>query len=266
MMVGPFLARAYGPTPIGSAYLLVTALYAVAVWHTHRIDRAAGALGTERPPLPRLVAQLADGIRYMLSPSPVLILLLVVTAHCTLTMSYDALLPLLASQVLHGDGGTYSTLAADTGIGAIAGTLILAAVRPGRSRVGLLLIGALGSGLTPALLAVARSSLVAQLAAAGMGGTQALFMTLMLAVLLQIVPDELRGRAAGLYLMSNAGAMAIANLALGTIADAIGPSLPLLIPGLTFAALCAIGVVLWPSALRPVMRRPAPVPTAYPEA
>ncbi len=255
-IVGPFLAHTSSSTAlIGSAYLLVTVLYVAAVWHAYRIDAAAGAVETARPPLMRLVGQLAEGVRYMLGPSAVLVLLLVVTAHCTLTMSYDALLPLVAQQVLHGNGATYSDLAADTGIGAIVGTLALAALRPHHSRVGMLLVGALGSGLTPALLAVARAPLVAAVAAAGMGATQALFMTLMLAVLLDIVPDELRGRAAGLYLMANAGAMAIANLVLGTIAGTIGPTLPLLVPGLTFTALFALGVVLRPSALRRVGRQ-----------
>lgn len=266
-IVGPFLARTSSSTAlIGSAYMLVTALYAAAVWHAYRIDAAAGAIETARPPLMRLVGRLSEGIRFMLGPSAILVLLLVVTAHCTLTMSYDALLPLVAQQVLHGNGGTYSDLAADTGIGAIVGTLALAALRSDQSRVGMLLVGALGSGLTPALLAVAHTPLLAAVAAAGMGGTQALFMTLMLAVLLDIVPDELRGRAAGLYLMANAGAMAIANLVLGTVAGAIGPTLPLLVPGLTFTALFAIGAVLWPAALRRVGRQTIIPPQAVPEA
>lgn len=265
-LVGPFLAHTVSPTMIGSAYLVVTALYVVAIWHAYRIDATTGAPGTIRPPLTQLAGQLVEGFRYMLGPSAVLVLLLVVSVHCALTMSYDALLPLVAQQALHGNGDTYSTLAADTGIGAIVGTLALAAVRAGQNRVPMLLFGAIGSGLSPALLAVAHTPLVAGLAAGAMGGTQALFMVLMLAILLDIVPDDVRGRAAGLYLMSNTAMMAISNLLLGIVAGYIGPALPLLLPGLTFAALFVGGALIWPGALRQVNRRPVDTPMALTEA
>jgi hypothetical protein len=88
----------------------------------------------------------------------------------------------------------------------------------------------------------------------------------MLAVLLDLVPDDLRGRATGLYLMSNAGMMALANLALGVIAGYSGPTLPLLVPGLVFAALIAGGVLLWPDTLRLVNRGAVAAPGALPEA
>ncbi len=175
-------------------------------------------------------------------------------------MSYDALLPQVAEQMLHGNGATYSSLSADTGIGAIVGTLIIASLRAGKGRVGALLVSAIGSGLAPTLLAVAHTPLVAGIAAGAMGGTQAAFMVLMLAVLLDLVPDDLRGRASGFYLMANAGMMAVANLVLGVIASASGPALPLALPGLAFAALFATGTLIWPSALRSVGRQPGIMP------
>jgi MFS family permease len=264
-VVGPFLANTVSPTMIGGAYFVVTALYAVALWHAYRIDPATGASDARRPPLTHLASRLVEGFRYMLGPSAVLVLLLVVSAHCALTMSYDALLPLVAQQALHGSGDLYSTLAADTGIGAIVGTLALAAVRAGHSRVPLVLVGAIGSGLSPALLALAHTPLVAGLAAGAMGGTQALFMVLMLAILLDIVPDAVRGRAAGLYLMANTAMMALANLLLGLVAGYVGPALPLLLPGLAFVVLFVGGALIWPEALRQVNRRPADTPRALAE-
>jgi MFS family permease len=253
-LVGPFLAGTVSAPLIGRAYLMLTVLYGAAVWHAARVDRAAGVPETGRQPVAGMAGQLAGGLRYLLGSSAALVLLVVVTAHCALTMSYDALLPQIAQQVLHGNGATYSSLSADTGIGAIIGTLAIAALGPGQSRTGALLLTALGSGLTPALLAVAGTPLVAGLAAGAIGGTQAAFMVLMLAVLLDLVPDDLRGRASGLFLMANAGMMALANLVLGVIAADTGPALPLALPGLAFAALFAVGVVLWPDALHRVTR------------
>jgi MFS family permease len=119
-----------------------------------------------------------------------------------------------------------------------------------------LLLTALGSGLSPALLAVAGTPLVAGLAAWAIGGTQAAFIVLMLAVLLDLVPDDLRGHASGLFLMTNAGMMAVANLVLGVIAGYTSPTLPLALPGLAVAALFAVGALLWPDALQRVARPP----------
>jgi len=186
-LVGPFLADTLSATLIGRAYLVLAALYTAAIWHTFRIDRAAGVPASVRPPVARLGGQFVTGLRSMLGSSAALVLLLVVTAHCALTMSYDALLPQIAQQMLHGNGATYSSLSAATGIGAIAGTLTIASLHPGKGRVGALLVTALGSGLAPTLLAVAPTPLVASLAAGAMGGTQAAFMVLLLAVL-DLVP------------------------------------------------------------------------------
>jgi MFS family permease len=258
-VVGPFLAGSGSAVLIGEAYLAVTVLYAAAVWLVHRVDRVAGT-GETAPSIRHMAAHLVEGFRFMIGPSAALVLLLVVTAHCALTMSYDSLLPLVAQQILHGSGDTYSALAADTGIGSIVGTLSVAAVRGGRSRTIMLLVGGIGSGLAPALLAVATTPALAAFAAGAIGATQSLFMVLMLAILLDIVPDHVRGRAAGLYLMSNAGMMAVANLVLGEIAGGIGPALPLLVPGLTFAVLFAAGVLLRPTALRQINRQPVAVP------
>jgi hypothetical protein len=72
--------------------------------------------------------------------------------------------------------------------------------------------------------------------------------------------------ASGLYLMANAGMMALANLVLSTIAGSIGPALPLAVPGLAFAALFAIGALVWPDALRQVGRQSALGHDLLPEA
>jgi MFS family permease len=233
----------------GAAFLVIALLYVPAL-----------AFVLRTPPMPRgalasttLREQVAEGGRYLRAHGLLALLLGLLVLHCWLTMSYDSTLPLFAEANLGGSGATYSTLVAASGIGAIAGSLVLAGLRGATRRGPLLLASALGSGLSVATVGATGILPLAVLAMIGVGLTQAMFMTLTMTLVQEYVPDAIRGRVTGLFLMSAGGVMSFANLGHGYLADRAGAVLVLALPGLTFVVLVLV-VSLVHARLRRIYR------------
>ena len=194
--------------------------------------------------------QVAEGVRYIGSHSVLGLLLGVIVLHCLLTMSFDSTLPLFASQNLHGSGAIYSSMVSAMGLGSIAAALLLAGMRSDRWRGALLLIGGLGSGLATALMAISMNNLLALSAIFLVGVMTTWFMTLANTMMQEAVPDQLRGRVSGIYLMSASGVMSFGNLGAGYLAASFGSAPVLGLPALLFIVLL---IVI--SGVRPSLRR-----------
>jgi len=230
----------------GLAFLIIAALYLPALVFVLRVPRMPRAnLSTVG-----VGEQIREGGRYIRQRGIVALLLGVVVLHCSLTMAFDSTLPLFANQNLRGNGAIYSSLVASIGLGAIAATLFLAGVRSRALRGILLLVGAVASGIATVLMSLSGVWIFAALSMFIVGASQALFMTLAFALVQEAVPDALRGRVTGLFIMSAGGIMSFGNLANGYLAGRFGASPVLGIPGVVF-----IIAVLLISGLRPALRR-----------
>ncbi|MCH7787439.1 MAG: MFS transporter [Chloroflexi bacterium] len=84
------------------------------------------------------------------------------------------------------------------------------------------------------LLALSFNMPLALAAAAGMGASQAGFMTITHTMIQTIVPDGIRGRVAGIYSMHVGGMMASVNLINGGLADYINAPVLLAVGGVMF--------------------------------
>jgi MFS family permease len=244
--VGPaLLAPVLDLWGAGPAFLLIAALYLPALLFVRRT-----------PPMPRgdvaaatIVGLVREGGRFIQASPIVGLLLGLVILHCWLTMSFDSTLPLIAEDNLRGSGAIYSSLVAAVGIGAIAGSLVLAGLR-GRSRRGTLFLGGgIVSGFSTALMAASDVWLIAIVAMIAAGFSQAMFMTLSTTLVQEVTPDALRGRVTGIFLMSAGGIMSFGNLGNGYLADRLGAMWVLAIPALAF-----VGLLLLVSATRPALR------------
>ncbi len=229
----------------GAAFLLIAILYFPAVFWTR-----------QAPPMPRgpltgasFGAQAGEAIGYIRERGMVALLLGLVVLHCWLTMSFDAVLPLVAEENLGGQGAVYSSLVAAGGIGAIVGSLMLAGLRVRTRRATLLLASGLGSGVTAILLAFSGVWPLAMLSMLGVGLSQAMFMTLANTLVQESVPDAIRGRVTSIFLMSAGGVMSFGNLANGTLADRVGVWPVLVLPGIAY-----IIILLAISAAQPALR------------
>ena len=169
-----------------------------------------------------ILKQLMMGIEYAYGffPSRCALLLLAVSSFCL--HSYGSLMPWFASERFHGDSRTLGLLYSSAGMGAVCGMIYLAS----RSNIrGLFKVIGWSAGAA-GLSLVAFSFSENLWLALPMLFVSSLSMMLMAAstntVLQSIVPDELRGRVAALYVMSFLGMSPVGSLCSGWLADYIG--------------------------------------------
>ncbi len=230
----------------GPAFLVIAVLYLLAIGQVLRVRITRQV---NLAPI-SVVEQIKEGGRYIRDQGAIALLLGVIVLHCLLTMAFDATLPLFTSQNLRGNGGIYSSLISAMGLGSIVAALVLAAMRSRRQRGALLFVGGIGSGIATALMAVMMNNLLALMSIFIVGAMTTFFMTLANTMMQEAVPDHLRGRISGIFLMSASGVMSFGNLGMGYLAARIGAPLALGPPALLFIVL-----LLVISGARPVLRR-----------
>lgn len=176
---------------------------------------------TPRPTTTRVFDDLQEGLKFIRHNPTVLMLVLTVVAPGLFGFPLNALIPLMAGDVLGLPAEGYGVLVSAIGLGALLGAITLAAV--GREHKGVLLsaamlVGAVGGmvfGASPwvplsfvALMAVGWG-MVTHLASAN--------------TLLQLLsPDHLRGRVLAAFLWVVLGAGPLGALILGGLAEALG--------------------------------------------
>lgn len=209
------------------------------------------------------VSNFVAGLSFMYRHPLVLSLVLLVVAHCGMTMSFESLLPVLARDNFAMDSsaailGGFSYLMVGYGAAALVTALGLAGVRDEAMRGRLLLWLGVFSGITPVALVMAPNMPVAILCAAGMGFAQGGFMTLSHAMLQAIAPDAVRGRLMGVYSWHTQGTMAGFNLVNGTLAGVLALSAPVILGAGGIAFLIVVTLSFARVPLRQLYRQGLP--------
>jgi MFS family permease len=206
----------------------------------------------------RVLAGLREGLADGLGFSPIRSILLLLSLVSLMGMSYSVLLPVFASDVLHGGPTTYGLLGAASGVGALGAALLLAARDTvlGLGRWITLTPALFGAGLigfsfstslwlSLPLLAVGGFAMMAQMASSN-------------TVLQTIVDEDKRGRVMSLYTMAFLGTAPLGSLLAGWLADVINPQNTVRFGG----ACCVLGSLLFATQLerlrelvRPIYRR-----------
>jgi MFS family permease len=218
------------------------------------------ALGLMRPPAaPRrarrgALADLADGLRFVVARRPVRALLLLLGIVSFTGMPYAVLMPVFASRILDGGARGLGVLMSCSGLGALGGALYLAS-RTGIAGLGRIVAGA-AALLGAALVAFALSRHFALSAAllVPVGFAMILQMAASNTLLQSMVPDELRGRVMAAYAMMFLGMAPLGGLAAGLVAERIGAPATVAAGGLV----CLAGAAAFASrlgALRSEARR-----------
>ena len=210
-----------------------------------------------------IMGNLVQGLKYMYNNPLVLSLVLIVVAHCGMTMSFESLLPVLSRDKLGMDTGVgilggASYLMVGYGAGALVTALGLAGVRSESIRGRLFLWMAVFSALTPLALSVSPNLPMAMASAVGMGVSQGGFMTISGAMLQAIAPDGVRGRVMGVYNLHILAFMASFNLVNGTVADVTALTAPLILGGGGLAFLVVVTLSLGRLPLRQLYARGVP--------
>ncbi len=226
-MVAPLLAT----TGVESAFFLCTGFYAISLIQVLRIRTVSkGAIDKSK----KLVNNLTEGFRYVYKTPLMRAITVMALFHCGLTMSFESLLPVLSREQLNAEGAGFSYIMMAVGAGALVSAMTLAGIRSEATRGRLFLYLGLLSGVTPIILGLSFNMPMALAAAAGMGASQAGFMTITHTMIQSIVPDGIRGRVAGIYSMHVGGMMASVNLINGGLADYINAPVLLSVGGVMF--------------------------------
>jgi predicted MFS family arabinose efflux permease len=228
--LGPILATpvlvTHGPA---AAWLLCSVLYAIAALLSARVgeSRVSSSEVDRRESTP---ARLASSLRYLRMRPLAWTAILAVTLHCSLTMAYQGMLPMFVSMDLGAGTSSYGALLTAIGVGAVTGSLALARLSSVRHRPWLFAVSLVGSGVGLSVLGLAPSTTMAYVAGFVAGGTQAMFMSVTLALVQSSVDNEFRGRATSLYQMITLTPMAVFGWGMGGLADVVEPR-PLLVAG-----------------------------------
>jgi MFS family permease len=169
--------------------------------------------------------EMGEGLKYSFGFPPIRAVLILLAAMSLLGMSYTVLMPVFATQVLHGGPKTLGFLMAASGIGALAGALYLASRTTvvGLGRV----ISIAGVIFGAALIAFGFShhlwlSLLTLLIG---GGAMLINFASANTILQTITKDELRGRVMSFFGMAFMGMAPFGSLLSGLLSDRIGPGM-----------------------------------------
>jgi MFS family permease len=205
---------------------------------------------TARRPGRNILQELEEGWRYVTESVPIRSILLLLALISLVGMPYTVLMPIFASQVLHGGANTLGFLMAASGVGALTSAITLAARR---SVLGLGKMIPISAGIFGAALIAFSFSRVFWISIVLLLGTGFGFLQQMAAsntILQTIVAEEKRGRVMAYYSMAFQGVAPFGSLLAGTLATRIGAPATLAGGG----ALCIVGA-LWFARRLPDIRR-----------
>jgi len=196
-----------------------------------------------------LGSQVRAGLQYTWGHTIVRTIILLAGVSSLFGFTYSVLLPAFAADVLHVGEAGLGALNAAVGIGALAGSLVVASLTRSRFRGQLLTAGSLTFPI--ALLAFAFSrSFPLSLACLATAGFAFVSQNATANTLVQsIVPDDLRGRVMGVYMLMFFGTTPFGSLLAGVIAQALSPTAAVAI-GATITLAFALGIAIFVPSLR----------------
>ncbi|HEV2495799.1 MAG TPA: MFS transporter [Terriglobia bacterium] len=188
-----------------------------------------------------------EGFQFVARTGPIRALLLLLGLVSLTGMPYAVLMPIFADQILHGGARGLGMLMGASGIGALAGTLTLAAKREVRGLGSWISFASAGFGVSMIFFALSRSFLLSAALLVPVGFSMMLQMSSSNTLIQTMVPDALRGRVMAVYSMMFMGMAPIGALLAGAIAHHIGAPHTVALGGLTCLAGALVFGSRWPS-------------------
>jgi MFS family permease len=241
-LVGGWLIEAFG---LGRVFLLMAALTAAGMSILALVRAPALSRSHRRE---RVLQSLWEGVR-VIAGNPVTAWLVALTMACEIfAFSYMAMMPIFAHNVLQVGAAGYGYMTAAAGLGAVLGATILAALG-NYQRKGWLLCGAfLLFGVSIVAVAMSTWFPLTLVFLLGVGLAGCAFDTLQQTLLQENVPEDMRGRAMGAWVLA-IGMGPVGSLYLGAVAGTIGAPLAVGING-AVVVLLAISTAMFLSRVR----------------
>ena len=221
---GPALAgiliAAFDVGPVYYIKFFAYGIFAVILLFIPITGKAVASAQTANSPMKDAL----DGFRYLRSDRTLLSLLIAGLLPVILAMPYVNFLPVFQKEVFQVGTPELGLMMAMVGGGAVAGALVVASLTNYRYKGRVLLISGLGFGATLTLfglVANANTFVPSLLVLVLTGAFGTAYMALNQALMLTITPPEMRGRVAGLFMMTF-GLQPLGAMPIGILIDAAG--------------------------------------------
>jgi MFS family permease len=188
----------------------------------------------------RMLDELRTGLEYVRDEPAIRTLTVLALASTFLGVPLLTFLPVFARNVFHEGVGQYSQMMAWSGVGAVAGALVVAWM--GRfSRMGLtaLCVQVLFGVLTVAF-AYSRALWISYALLVVSGAALMVVFSLFTSLVQLIAPNHMRGRVMSIYMVAFRGGMPLGSLVTGLAIDQVGAPAAIAVNGVLLS-----GVALW---------------------
>src|SRR5581483_10690080 len=170
-----------------------------------------------------VTAELIEGVRFVGARERLWVPVALSYGLSALAMAFHRLLPIFATDVLHGGEKSYGALMAAPGLGALVASLAVAARGRGPGPLDTLYRAAIALCAALGVFALSRWMTLSLAALAVVGAMQMLFRTVAMATLHEATDDAHRGRVVSIFLLDY-GLWSFGTLWLGWLAENLGPS------------------------------------------
>ena len=168
------------------------------------------------------IENILEGFRFVRDAAPIRSILLLLGLVSFVGMPYSVLMPVFASQILHGGARELGILMGATGVGALLGALSLAAKVGVRGLGRVIAICAGGFGASLMLFSFSRIFWLSVVLLVPVGFTMMVQMASSNTLLQSMLPDQMRGRVIAVYSMMFMGMAPFGAFFAGAIAHRIG--------------------------------------------
>jgi MFS family permease len=198
-------------------------------------------LANEASPIEHII----EGFRFAARTPPIRAMLLLLGLVSLVGMPYSVLMPVFASQILHGGARELGWLMGATGIGALLGALSLAS-RASLKGLGKVIASCAGAfGVSLIAFSFSKNFWLSLILLLPVGFTMMVQMASTNTLLQSMVPDTMRGRVIGVYSMMFMGMAPFGAFFAGAIAHHIGAPWTVAVGGLAcIAGAGAFGTIL----------------------
>ena len=181
---------------------------------------------------------LKDGISYVWRTKQLRVQLALAFVPTILAFPYMALMPIFARDVLGYGSEGLGLMGTAVGVGAVIGTLTMASLNNVQNKGKIMLTAVFLLGISLMAFSQSKSMELSLVILAFTGASQMVYLTTNQTILQLSIPDHLRGRVMGIYMLSQ-GMMPLGGLLGGALADATSAPTAVLVMG---AMVCAMAV------------------------
>jgi len=189
---------------------------------------------------------LVEGFRWVARTAPIRALLLLLGLVSLTGMPYMVLMPIFADRILHSGARGLGLVMGAAGVGALTGTMMLAARQGVRGLGRWVMLAAMGFGISLILFSMSHWFWLSIVLVMPAGFSMILQMASSNTLIQTMVPDELRGRVMAVYSMMFMGMAPFGALLAGAIAQQVGAPLTVRLGGIISLAGGIVFALIWP--------------------